>query len=71
MTKSHVSRVLINSSIKMATKLQIKCTEDGVENKNDWEQLKNMNCDLGQGFFMAKPMSFTDFLQYRNENRKT
>lgn len=71
MTSSHVSRVLINSSIEMATKLQIKCTAEGVETKNDWEQLKNMNCDLGQGYFIAKPMCFTDFLEYCNENLET
>ncbi|TGL45608.1 EAL domain-containing response regulator [Leptospira perdikensis] len=70
MTNSNVSRVLINSSIEMATKLQIKCTAEGVETKNDWEQLKNMNCDLGQGYFIAKPMSFVQFLEFCNQNLK-
>ncbi|TGL88797.1 EAL domain-containing protein [Leptospira congkakensis] len=68
MATSNVSKVLINSSIEMATKLQMKCTAEGIETKTDWEQLKSMNCDLGQGYYIAKPMSFKDFLKFCNEN---
>ncbi|MCW7482868.1 EAL domain-containing response regulator [Leptospira kanakyensis] len=68
MTTSNVSKVLINSSIEMATKLQIKCTAEGIETKNDLEQLKGMNCDLGQGYYIAKPMSFENFLKFCNQS---
>ncbi|PJZ44570.1 EAL domain-containing response regulator [Leptospira brenneri] len=68
MTTSNVSKVLINSSIEMATKLQMKCTAEGIETENDWEQLKNMNCDLGQGYYIAKPMNFDEFLEFCSEN---
>lgn len=68
MTTSNISKVLINSSIEMATKLQMKCTAEGIETKNDWEQLKNMNCDLGQGYFIAKPMKFDDFVKFCDQN---
>ncbi|TGK55561.1 EAL domain-containing protein [Leptospira kanakyensis] len=68
MTTSNVSKVLINSSIEMATRLQIKCTAEGIETKNDLEQLKGMNCDLGQGYYIAKPMSFENFLKFCNQS---
>lgn len=68
MTTSNVSKVLINSSIEMATKLQMKCTAEGIETKNDWEQLKSMNCELGQGYYIAKPMSLDEFLKFCEQN---
>jgi len=64
MITSHVSKVLIQSSNEMATKLQLKCTAEGVETQKDWEQLKEMKCDLGQGYFIAKPMDFENFLKF-------
>lgn len=66
MNSNGISKVLINSSIEMAGKLQMKCTAEGVETKYDWDQLRNMNCDLGQGYFIAKPMSLDDFLIFCN-----
>lgn len=68
MTTSNVSKVLINSSIEMATKLQMKCTAEGIETKNDWEQLKSMNCELGQGYYIAKPMSLDEFFKFSEQN---
>ncbi|TGK87979.1 EAL domain-containing protein [Leptospira bourretii] len=68
MTTSNVSKVLINSSIDMATKLQMKSTAEGIETKTDWEQLQSMNCDLGQGYYIAKPMNFNDFLNFCNQS---
>ncbi|MCT8335358.1 EAL domain-containing protein [Leptospira sp. 85282-16] len=51
---------------EMAGKLQIKCMAEGVETKIDCEQLKSMKCDIGQGYFIAKPMSLDDFLIFCN-----
>lgn len=68
MTTSNISKVLINSSIEMATKLQMKSTAEGIETRSDWEQLKSMNCDLGQGYYIAKPMNLEDFLNFCNQS---
>ncbi|MCW7487762.1 EAL domain-containing response regulator [Leptospira meyeri] len=70
MATSNVSKVLINSSIDMATKLQMKSTAEGIETKKDWEALQSMNCDLGQGYYIAKPMNFDDFLNFCNQSNE-
>ena len=57
-------RVIIESSIDMARKLRVKTVAEGVEKDEEWDMLKRMNCDVVQGFLIAKPMSstmFTDF----------
>ena len=58
-------RIVIESSIDMAHKLQVKSVAEGVETQQDWDTLKNMGCDTAQGYFIAKPMSemaFGDFM---------
>lgn len=57
-------RVIIESSIDMARKLRVKTVAEGVEKGEEWDMLKEMSCDVVQGYLIAKPMSyevFTDF----------
>ncbi len=54
-------RIVVESSIEMAHKLQVKSVAEGVETQQDWDLLKSMGCDTAQGYFIAKPLSQTDF----------
>ncbi|WP_411823380.1 EAL domain-containing protein [Leptospira sp. 'Mane'] len=63
-TDSKVLRIIVNSSIKMATKLQMKSIAEGVETKQDWDTLKLLSCDTAQGYFIAKPMNFSALVEY-------
>lgn len=54
-------RIIVESSIEMAHKLQIKSVAEGVETKADWETLRIMGCNIGQGYFIAKPMDLEAF----------
>jgi len=57
-------RIIIESSINMAHKLQVKSVAEGVETQEDWDTLKSMNCDAAQGYFIAKPMSLSSFVDF-------
>lgn len=57
-------RIMVQSSIDLAHKLRIKCIAEGVETERDWNALKSMGCDLAQGYFIAKPMSLTNLLDF-------
>ena len=56
--------IVVASNIDMAHKLGIKCVAEGVETKEDWDLLKSMGCDIGQGYHIAKPMPVADFYQF-------
>lgn len=62
--KSEAMQIIVASNINMAHKLKITCVAEGIETKQDWEQLRKMGCDIGQGYFIAKPMNFTDFYNF-------
>ena len=57
-------RIIVESSIDMANKLQVSCVAEGVETKEDWDILKSMSCNMAQGYFIAKPMNLTSFIEF-------
>jgi EAL domain-containing protein (putative c-di-GMP-specific phosphodiesterase class I) len=35
---------------------------EGVETQHDWDLLRELGCNLAQGYFIAKPMPAEEFL---------
>jgi EAL domain-containing protein (putative c-di-GMP-specific phosphodiesterase class I) len=57
-------RIVVESSIDMARKLQVKSVAEGVETQRDWDGLKVVGCDTVQGYFIARPMDVTAFQKF-------
>jgi EAL domain-containing protein (putative c-di-GMP-specific phosphodiesterase class I)/CheY-like chemotaxis protein len=57
-------RIMVHSSIDLAHKLRIKCIAEGVETEREWNALKEIGCDLAQGYFIAKPMNLESLLDF-------
>ena len=49
-------RAILEGSIQMARKLKMRTVAEGAEDRNDWNLLRQLGCDLVQGYFCAKPM---------------
>lgn len=58
------SRTIVESSVAMARGLAIKSVAEGVESQEDWDLLKAAGCDLAQGYFIAKPLPQTAFIEF-------
>lgn len=56
------AKVILGSSLQMAKKLKIAAVAEGVETQADWDLLRELECDLGQGYFIGKPMERDQFL---------
>jgi EAL domain-containing protein (putative c-di-GMP-specific phosphodiesterase class I)/AmiR/NasT family two-component response regulator len=50
------SRSLLESSVNLAKRLQLKTVAEGIETEEEWNLLVWMGVDLGQGYHMARPM---------------
>ena len=57
-------RVILASSIDMARKLGLKVVAEGVESCADWDRLKELGCTMAQGYFIAKPMPASEFINW-------
>jgi EAL domain-containing protein (putative c-di-GMP-specific phosphodiesterase class I)/DNA-binding response OmpR family regulator len=61
--------IVVASNIEMAHKLGIKSVAEGVETAQDWEMLRKMDCDIGQGYYIAKPMDASAFNSFVSNYR--
>ena len=56
-------KVVVESIIHLAKALSIITVAEGIENEVQLEFLKSISCDIGQGFYFAKPMPIDEFEQ--------
>lgn len=56
------SRAILESSVELAKKLNMKVVAEGVETEQDLELVTKIGCDYIQGFYIARPMPADDFL---------
>ena len=65
------ARVILQSSLDMAKKLNITAVAEGVETQADWDLLQQMGCGLAQGYFIARPMEagvYEDWVRNWNQS---
>lgn len=61
-------QTLLSSVIEMVKKLGMKATQEGVETKEDLYRLEQLGCDVIQGFYFAKPMKYSDYCEFIDQN---
>ena len=66
--KSFIDRIdesnLVKYIIDMAKDFNIKTVAEGVETKEQVDILKNMGCDMAQGYYYSKPLNLEDFVVF-------
>ena len=62
--KQESARVILGSSLDMAKKLNITAVAEGVETQADWNLLRQLGCDVAQGYFIARPMESGAYLDW-------
>ena len=73
--KSFVDKLLVDSInsqiveviLKLAQAMKINAIAEGVETLQQYEYLRNLGCNLMQGYFFSKPQSPEDFAQNLSE----
>lgn len=57
-SKSDASRrAIVEGSLAMARQLGLRTVAEGVEDRDDWDQLRSLGCTLAQGYFISKPLA--------------
>ena len=50
------ARAILESSISLAKKLDMKVVAEGVETEEDWNLVSELGCDQVQGYYISRPM---------------
>lgn len=64
-TKNNENSIICETIIKLAHKLKMQVTAEGIEDKSQLELLEHLQCNEGQGYYFSKPINsqqFTDLL---------
>lgn len=62
-------KIIVSSITNMAKQLEMKVLSEGVETEAQSDFLKEIACDMAQGYLYAKPMPEAEFTQMLKENR--
>jgi EAL domain-containing protein (putative c-di-GMP-specific phosphodiesterase class I) len=62
------SKEIVKAIVDLAHTIDIKTVAEGIETISDYDYLHHVNCDIGQGFFMSKPLTSNAFVSWYSEN---
>ena len=57
MSHDDEARGIVKTCIMLGHELKMRVVAEGVEDKQTLNLLKQLECDIAQGFYIAKPMS--------------
>ena len=60
---------ILQTIMMLAQNLGMKVIAEGVETEYQIEQLKKFNCEVAQGYYFSRPMSFEDTEQFLGETK--
>ena len=64
-------KIILSNIINMAKQLNMKVLSEGVETKEQAEFLREVRCDMVQGYFYSKPMPISCRLAERTSREKS
>jgi EAL domain-containing protein (putative c-di-GMP-specific phosphodiesterase class I)/FixJ family two-component response regulator len=60
-------RAICSASLRMAQQLQLHVVAEGIEDREDWDLLRELGCDDAQGYFIARPMPAADLGKWMDD----
>jgi diguanylate cyclase (GGDEF)-like protein/PAS domain S-box-containing protein len=71
LSPEHEESGLIAAIIALGTSLSLDVVAEGIELQEQIASLRDLGCDLGQGFFFAKPMNEAALVEYLDSGEET
>jgi len=64
MLGSESDTMIVRSTIDLAHNFGMRVVAEGIENEQVWRRLKQLDCDLAQGYWIARPMLLSEFRKW-------
>ena len=61
------SRTIVKAVTDLAHALDLRVVAEGVEDAESWRTVRDVGCDVGQGFFFARPMRSENLIAWIRE----
>ena len=63
------ARAILESSVLLAKKLDMKVVAEGVEDQADWDLVAEVGCDQVQGYFISRPLPFRHLVKWLQQQK--
>lgn len=63
MLKDEKSRIIVETLVELSKKLGLQVIAEGVETPEEFDALRNLDCDIVQGFLLSKPLPEEEVLK--------
>jgi EAL domain-containing protein (putative c-di-GMP-specific phosphodiesterase class I)/signal transduction histidine kinase/DNA-binding response OmpR family regulator/HPt (histidine-containing phosphotransfer) domain-containing protein len=63
------ARAILESSVLLAKKLDMKVVAEGVEDEQDWNLVAEIGCDQVQGYYVSRPLPFTHLVKWLDDRK--
>ena len=64
MSSRSEAKSIVSAIINLCQSINLLVVAEGIENSDEFEYLKNCNCEIGQGYYFSKPLT-VDVLEKR------
>jgi len=64
MLGSESDTMIVRSTIDLAHNFGMRVVAEGIENEQVWRRLKQLDCDVAQGYWIARPMLLSEFRKW-------
>ena len=61
------NKSIVRTTIELAHNMKLAVVAEGIEDENTLRQLGDLGCEQAQGYFISKPVSSNDLLQWLNK----
>jgi EAL domain-containing protein (putative c-di-GMP-specific phosphodiesterase class I) len=61
---------VLKSALDLGQSLGVATVAEGVESVEDWKLLRNLGCDMAQGYLLARPMPAEDLVGWMRQDRR-
>lgn len=65
--RDNSNRAILEANLGMARQLGMRTVAEGVEDREDWDLLQQLRCDVAQGYFIARPMAGSEIVRWMQE----
>jgi EAL domain-containing protein (putative c-di-GMP-specific phosphodiesterase class I)/CheY-like chemotaxis protein len=63
-------QVVLKSALDLGQSLGVATVAEGVETVEDWKLLRDLGCDMAQGYLLAKPMPAEELVGWMRQDRR-
>ncbi|MEO7224241.1 MAG: EAL domain-containing protein, partial [Devosia sp.] len=62
---------IVHAIVELARTLRLETVAEGIETVQQWNQLRELSCDLGQGYHFARPLAADDVVAFFAASART